>query len=283
MLKVALIQHQCSSEKKENIEKASAYIREASANGAKIICLPELFTSIYFCFEINEKYFREAEPIPGPTINSIRRVAEEQQVVVIAPIFEQTPASEFYNTATIIGPNGEIIGRYRKMSIPSTPSGTMIGMVGMEKYYFKPGNLGFPVFKTPFGVNIGVLICYDRHFPEAGRALALGGADIVFIPTATANGTKYLWEIELKSRAVENVYYIGAVNRVGYDIGGADFQRFYGGSMFVNPKGEVVSQAGSDNDEIVYADLDLSIIQKLRDAWGFFSNRRPDAYGVLCK
>ncbi len=278
MLKAAMIQQQCTVDKKENIEKAIGYIREASSNGAKIICLQELFNTIYFCYELDKKYYDWAETIPGHTIESISAIAKDESVVIIAPIYEHEIYGELYNTAVIIGPNGEIIGKYRKMSIPF-----VTGLLkGMEKFFFKPGNLGFPVFKTPFGVNIGILICFDRHFPEAARALALAGADIIFVPTATAGGTKYLWEIELRAHAVCNIYYVGGVNRVNKDIGGSD-NHFYGCSMFVNPKGEIVSQAGSENDQIIYADLDLSMIPELRNEWGFFRDRRPDAYGILCK
>jgi len=279
MIKAAMIQQQCSTEKEKNIEKAVGYIREASSNGAKIICLQELFNTIYFPFELDAKHFDAAEPIPGPTIDTIGRVAQEEKVVVIAPIYEKGIEGELYNSAAVIGPNGELIGKYRKNSIPFVPAG--LGIVGMEKYYFKPGNLGFPVFKTPFGVTIGILICYDRHFPEGARALALAGAEIVFIPTCTGGGTKYVWEIELKAHAIGNIYYVGGVNRVNYDIGGSETQAYYGSSMFVSPKAEIMSEAGSENDEIIYADIDVSVIPQMRTTWGFFRDRRPDIYGSL--
>lgn len=278
MVKAALIQQQCTLEKKENIKKAIGHIREASSKGAKIICLQELFNTIYFCYEANKKYYDWAEPIPGPTIDEIREVARTEKVVIVAPIYEMEMKGELYNTAVVIGPNGEIMGKFRKMSIPY-----MTGLIlGMEKFFFKPGNLGFPVFPTPFGINIGILICYDRHFPEAARALALAGADLVLIPTATAGGTRYLWEIELRAHAVDNIYYVGGVNRVGKDVGGSE-NLFYGSSLFVNPKGEILAQAGSDQDEIIYCDIDLSIISALRNEWGFFRDRRPDAYEIVCR
>ena len=284
MVKVAMIQQQCSTDKEKNIDKALTYIREASSNGAKIICLQELFSTTYFCNELNEKYFNLAETIPGPTINRIADVAKAEGVVVIAPIYERVIDGELYNTATVIGPKGEIIGKYRKMSIPFVVSGSM---KGMEKYYFKPGNLGFPVFQTPFGLRIGILICYDRHYPEAARALALAGADVVFIPTAAAGKTEYrklsMWEIELKAHAVINIYYVGGVNRVNYDIGSADSQAYNGSSMFVTPKGEIISQAGDQNDEVIYGEIDPSVSAELRNSRGFYRDRRPDAYGCLSK
>jgi N-carbamoylputrescine amidase len=284
MLRAAMIQQQCTLEKMKNIEKAIHYIKVASSNGAKIICLQELFNNIYFCHELNTRYYEWAEPIPGPTTDILSKVAQEENVVIIAPIYEREIHGELYNTAPVIGPNGEIIGKYRKMSIPFVTDvmGLTKPMKGMEKFYFKPGNLGFPIFKTPFGVNIGIMICYDRHFPEAARALALAGADIVFVPSATASRTKYLWEIELRAHAIANIYYVGGVNRVNKDIGGSE-NHFYGSSIFVSPRGEIIAQAGTENDEIIYADLDLSLVSGLRNEWSFFRDRRPDAYAVLCR
>lgn len=282
-IKVAMIQYQCSKDKNSNIKKAINSIRKASSNNAKIICLQELFNSEYFCYEINEKYFEYAEPIPGPSINKISKVAKELKVVVIAPIFEKEMGDVFYNTAPVIGTNGEIIGKYRKMSIPLT---TTELFESYEKYYMKPGNLGFPVFSTFFGINIGILICYDRHFPEAARILALKGADIIFIPTTTAGKTQYLWEIELKAHAVSNCCYIGGLNRVGADIGGrgrAFGHNYYGSSLFIDPMGNIISQAGDKKDEIIYAEIDTSISAHLKNEWGFFRYRRPDAYGPLCE
>jgi N-carbamoylputrescine amidase len=278
MIKAAMIQQQGHFEKERNIEKATRYVREATANGAKIVCLQELFNTIYFATETKPEYFDFAEPIPGPTIDRMCKVAQEEGIVLIAPIYERVIQGELYNTATVIGPNGDILGKYRKMSIPY-----VTGLVrGLEKYYFRPGNLGFPVFETPFGITIGILICFDRHFPEAARALALKGAELVLVPTATAAKTRYLWEIELRAHAIDNIYYVGGVNRVGKDEGGSEFH-FYGSSFFTDPKGEVIAQAGDEKDEIIYADLDMSIIPELRNDWGFFRDRRPDAYGDLVK
>lgn len=271
-----MIQQQCCLSKSENIEKAITYIKEAAKEKAKIVCLQELFNTIYFCTETKHEYFELAETIPGPTIKEMCEVAREEQIVLIAPIYERVMHGELYNTAVVIGPNGNIIGKYRKMSIPYVTG----LMKGLEKFYFRPGNLGFPAFDTPWGLKIGILICFDRHFPEAARALALHGADIVFVPTATASRTEYLWELELRGHAVANMYYVGGVNRVGKDIGGSELD-FYGRSMFVDPRGQIISQAGRESDEIIFADVDLSVIPELRNDWGFFRDRRPDAYGSL--
>jgi beta-ureidopropionase len=281
-IKAAMVQFQTSVSKDDNVKKAVSAIEKAAENGAKIICLHELFNTHYFCFEFDSKYYELAEPIPGPTTEKISDVARKEKVVVVAPMYEREKSGELYNSAAVIGPNGELIGKYRKMSIPFIDK----MMKGLEKYYFKPGNLGFPVFTTPFGVNIGILICYDRHFPEGARILGLNGADIVFVPTATAGGTGYLWEVELRAHAIANCYYVGGVNKVKADIGPDGKEQgnvFYGSSMFVNPKGEIISNASNDQDDIIYTDIDLSIGPDVKNEWGFYRDRRPDAYGPLCR
>jgi len=278
LTKAALIQFIGSSEKQKNIAKAKKYIAEAADNGAQIICLQELFNTTYFCYTENPDFWDLAEPIPGPAVDEMCQVAAKNRVVLVAPIYERAMKGELYNTAVVIGPDGQIMGKYRKMSIPLVKTKTL---VGNEKYYFKPGNLGFPVWQTPFGVNIGVMICYDRHFPEHARLLALNGADLVFVPTATAGMSRYLWEIELQAHAIDNIYYIGGVNRVGFDEGGSPDQKYYGSSYFADPKGKIISQAGDETDEIVYAEIDTGIIESVRNEWGFFRDRRPEMYGGL--
>ena len=278
LTKAALIQFTGASEKEKNIAKAKKYVAEAVANGASIVCLQELFNTIYFCYVENPDFWKLAEPIPGPTIDEMCKVAAEHRLVLVAPIYEKALKGELYNTAVVIGPDGQIMGKYRKTSIPlvKTPS-----LVGNEKYYFKPGNIGFPVWQTPFGVNVGVMICYDRHFPEHARLLALNGADLVFVPTATGGMSRYLWEIELQAHAIDNIYYVGGVNRVGYDQGGSTDQSYYGASFFTDPKGKILSQAGEDGDEIVYAEIDTAFIEDVRNEWGFFRDRRPEMYAEL--
>lgn len=280
LTRAAMIQFSGSSEKERNLEKARRFVGEAAANGARIVCLQELFNTIYFCFEENPAHYALAEPLDGPTVEAMCDLAAEHRIVLVAPIYEKEIKGELYNTAVVIDPQGEIMGIYRKSSIPmvKTPS-----LFGSEKYYFKPGNTGFPVWQTPFGVNIGVMICYDRHFPEHARLLALNGADLVLVPTATCGMSRYLWEIELQAHAIDNIYYVGGVNRVGKDDGGSPDQHYYGSSFFSSPKGEILAQAGDQDDEIVYADIDTGLIEQLRNEWGFFRDRRPDLYADLAE
>ena len=278
LTRAALIQFTGSQDTAANIAKATAYIGEAAGNGARIVCLQELFNSIYFCYTEDPAFWKLAEPVPGRTIDAMCAVAAEHGIVLVAPVYEKAQKGELYNTAVVIGTDGQIMGKYRKSSIPLVKTPTF---VGNEKYYFKPGNLGFPVWQTPFGVNVGVMICYDRHFPEHARLLALNGADLVFVPTATGSMARYLWEIELQAHAIDNIYYVGGVNRVGYDEGGSSDQRYYGASFFSDPKGRILAQAGEEGDEVVYADIDTGMIEDIRNEWGFFRDRRPDMYSGL--
>jgi N-carbamoylputrescine amidase len=278
LTKAALIQFSGAFEKEKNIEKAERYISEAVAAGAKIVCLQELFNTTYFCYTENPEFWSLAEPIPGPTIDRMCDVAKRHGIVLVAPVYEQAIKGELYNTAVIIDPDGQIMGKYRKTSIPMVKTASI---VGSEKYYFKPGNLGFPVWQTPFGVDIGVMICYDRHFPEHARLLALNGADLVFVPTATCGMSRYLWEIELQAHAIDNIYYVGGVNRVGKDEGGSPDQHYYGASFFADPKGRIIEQANETDDGIVYAEIDTGQIEDLRNEWGFFRDRRPEMYAEL--
>lgn len=277
-VKTALIQMTTEYDVEKNVQRAENHVREAASQGAKIVGLQELFNTVYFPFEMNPKHLDLAEPIPGPTIERMQKVAQEEGIVLLAPIYEKAMEGELYNSAPVIGPDGEIIGVYRKSSIPLVNTPTL---VGFEKYYFKPGNTGFTVFDTPFA-RIGILICYDRHFPEAARILALRGAQFLFVPTATCGMSRYLWELELRAHAVDNIYYVGGVNRVGKDTGGAE-SHWYGSSMFSDPKGQIIAQAGDQEDEILYAELDFSVMDQIRNEWGFFRDRRPDLYGDLCK
>lgn len=278
-LKAALIQMSTEYEKDKNIQKAENLVREAAGNGAQLVCLQELFNTIYFPFELNPKHLDLAEPIPGPTVERMQEVAREEQIVLVAPVYEKDMEGQLYNSAPVIGTNGELLGVYRKSHIPlvSTPS-----LTGIEKYYFTPGDTGFITFDTPWDVRFGILICYDRHFPEGARVLALKGAQLLLVPTATTGMSRYLWELELRAHAVDNIYYVGGVNRVGKDLGGATHQ-WYGSSLWSDPKGQIVAQAGDSADEIVYADLDFSVIPQIRNEWGFFRDRRPDLYGDLSR
>jgi beta-ureidopropionase len=265
-----------SDDKQSNVERGAELVRSAAAAGAQIICLPELATYVYFCYEINPQYLQIAEPVPGPSTEIMCRAAADAGAYVIFPLYETAGNGHLYNTAVVIGSDGEIKGLYRKNSIPLVKTPVM---TGIEKYYFRPGNLGYPVFPTELGVTLGVTICYDRHFPEGPRSLALAGADIVFVPTATANG-RQIWELELQGHAIANAFWVAGVNRVGQDKGGSDTP-FYGASVFIAPSGEVVAQANETEEEILHAEIDTEVSEQLRNDWGFFRDRRPDIYGAL--
>jgi N-carbamoylputrescine amidase len=282
MVKVAMVQFSGHSEKEENLQKILHYSAEAARNGAKIICHQELANTIYFCFEEDYKHYALAEPIPGPSTERVGEFAKQASVMVILPLYEKVIKGECYNSAAVISPDGKVIGKYQKNSIPLMK--TTDGPLGNEKFYFRPGRQGFPVFETPFGIRIGILICYDRHFPEAFRVLALQGADIIFVPTATYRQTiRDMWEVELRANAFMNVLYVGGVNRVGQDSGGAPERHYFGSSVFVDPKGTVISRASDREEQIIYADVDVDRIEDLRNRLGFYRDRRPEVYGLLCQ
>lgn len=254
------------------IEKHLGLIQQAADRGAQVCCLQEIFYGPYFCAEQETRWYDAAEPIPdGPTITLMRDVAKKHGMVMIVPIFEKEMSGVLYNTAAVIDERGEYLGKYRKHHIPHCHPGFW------EKFYFKPGNLGFPVFDTTFG-KIGVYICYDRHFPEGARELGLNGAEIVFNPSATVAGlSEHLWKLEQPAHAAANQYFVGAINRVGHEQPW-DIGEFYGTSYFCDPRGQIVTEASRDKDEVLVADLDLDMINEVRNVWQFFRDRRPEAY-----
>jgi beta-ureidopropionase len=278
MVKIAGIQFSGHVDKEVNVQTAIRLARDAAGRGAKIICLPELFSTMYFCVETRREYFDWAEPIPGPTIERMGQVARETGAVLICPIFERAGGT-YYNAAAIVGPDGRLIGKYRKSSIPFMDRARSSEPRGDEKFFFAPGDLGFPTFETPFA-RIGILICYDRHFPEAARVLGLGGAEIVFVPTNTTRMTRYLWDLELRAHAIANIYYVCGVNKVGVDVGGSA-RDHHGASLIANPRGEIMAEASATQEAIAMADVDLSLIAELRALWGYYRDRRPDLYGPL--
>jgi beta-ureidopropionase len=263
--------------KRAMLEKHEAYIAQAAAAGSQITCLQEIFYGPYFCAEQETKWYDSTERIPdGPTITRMRELARKHKMALIVPIYEIEQEGVYYNTAAVIDGSGNYLGKYRKTHIPHVAPGFW------EKFYFKPGNLGYPVFDLGFA-RIGIYICYDRHFPEGARALGLNGAEIVFNPSATVAGlSEHLWKLEQPAHAVANGYFIGAINRVGteapWNIG-----EFYGSSYFCDPRGQMVAQASRDKDEVLTADLDLDVIKQVRQTWQFFRDRRPDMYGDLVK
>ncbi len=262
------------------IAKHIAMIREAKTRGAQIVCLQEIFYGPYFCTEQTAKWYDSVEEIPnGPTTRIMQDLAKELGIVLVVPMYEQEFAGVYYNTAAVIDADGRYLGKYRKHHIPQVQAGPA-GCGFWEKYYFRPGNLGYPVFDTAFA-KVGVYICYDRHFPEGARALGLHGAEIVFNPSATVAGlSEHLWKLEQPAHAVANGYYVGAINRVGREAPW-NMGEFYGQSYLVNPRGEFVAMGSRDKDEIVIGVMDRDVIREVRNTWQFFRDRRPDSYGDL--
>jgi len=263
--------------KQANIEKNVGFIDDAAKLGVQALCMQEVFTTPYFCAEQEPRWYEAVEKIPdGPTVKLMQEVAKKHGMVLIVPIYEEEITGVYYNTAAVIDADGKYLGKYRKNHIPHTKPGFW------EKYYFKPGNLGYPTFETAVG-RIGVYICYDRHFPEGARALGLNGAEIVFNPSATVAGlSEYLWELEQPAHAVANGYFVGAINRVGHEQPW-DIGEFYGKSYFCNPRGKIIAQASRDSDELVVADLDLDQIREVRNVCQFYRDRRPETYNALVK
>jgi len=257
------------------LEKHLGMIDEAGQQGVQILCLQEVFNGPYFCPSQDPKWYDFAEAVPGPTTGLMQEYAKKYEMVIIVPVYERQQAGVYYNTAAVIDADGAYLVKYRKNHIPHT-SGFW------EKYFFKPGNLGYPVFQTRYA-KIGVYICYDRHFPEGARLLGLNGAEIVFNPSATVAGlSQYLWKLEQPAHAVANGYFLGASNRVGteppWNIG-----RFYGTSYFVDPRGNFLSVASEDQDELITADMDLEVIDEVRKVWQFYRDRRPETYGDMVR
>ena len=256
------------------LEKHLPMIHDAGKQGVQILCLQEIFNGPYFCPGQDRRWYDAAEPVPGPTVEKLAPLAAKYQMVMVIPVYEREQAGVYYNTAAIVDADGTYLGKYRKTHIPQT-SGFW------EKYFFRPGNLGYPVWKTRYA-TIGAYICYDRHFPEGARALGLAGAEIVYNPSATVAGlSQYLWKLEQPAHAVANGYFVGAINRVGteapWNIG-----KFYGSSYFVDPRGQIIGGCASeDQDELVVRTLEMDMIEEVRRTWQFFRDRRPDAYGPL--
>ncbi|MDH3529098.1 MAG: acyltransferase [Acidobacteriota bacterium] len=261
--------------KKANIDHQMTMVEEAASQGVQMLCFQEIFTTPYFCAEQETKWYEAVERIPdGPTVQMMQSVAKEKGMVLIVPIYEEEMSGIYYNAAAVIDADGKYLGKYRKNHIPHVAPGFW------EKFYFRPGNLGYPCFDTAFA-RIGVYICYDRHFPEGARALGLNGAEIIFNPSATVAGlSEYLWKLEQPAHAVANGYFVGAINRVGHEQPW-DIGEFYGQSYFCDPRGQIIAEASRDKDELVVADLDMDVIREVRNTWQFFRDRRPDSYGSL--
>ncbi len=283
VVKCGLIQatHACSTSepletiREANIAKHIPLIEQAAKEGVQIICMQEIFTGPYFCAEQTTRWYDSTEKIPdGPTTRLMQEIAKRHSMVIVVPIYEEESPGVYYNTAAVIDADGTFLGKYRKNHIPHVAPGFW------EKFYFKPGNLGYPVFKTAYA-DVGVYICYDRHFPEGARALGLNGAEIVFNPSATVAGlSEYLWKLEQPAHAVANAYFVGAINRVGHEQPW-DIGEFYGQSYFCDPRGQVLATASRDKTELITAELDFDKIREVRNTWQFYRDRRPETYSEL--
>ena len=281
-VRVGLIQMALKGETSESpgairekmIDAHVPFIEQAGADGVQVLCFQELFTHPYFPPSQDGKWYGAVERVPdGPTVRLMQEHAKKHAMVMVVPVYEEEMTGVYYNTAAVIDADGKYLGKYRKTHLPQVAG-------FYEKFFYKPGNSGWPVFDTAY-CNLGVYICYDRHFPEGWRALALNGAEYIVNPSATVAGlSRYLWELEQPASAVANGVFIGAINRVGeeapWNIG-----RFFGSSYVVNPRGEIVVQAGEGQDQLIFADIDLEEVREIRNLWQFYRDRRPEAYGDL--
>lgn len=275
IVNVGLVQQHWTGDKSSMIEASVEMARDAAAQGAQVLCFQELFYGPYFCQVQETEYFSYAEPVPdGPTVRLMCDLARELKMVLVVPVYEEEMPGVLYNTAFVVDADGSYLGKYRKHHIPQVKG-------FWEKFYFRPGNLGYPIFNTAVG-PIAVYICYDRHFPEGWRALGLGGARIVFNPSATSRSlSQYLWQLEQPAAAVANQYFVAAINRVGQEPLGDD--DFYGTSYVVDPRGRLVGEPASDaKDEVIVRACDMSMFDEVRNLWAFYRDRRPDSYSPLC-
>jgi N-carbamoylputrescine amidase len=282
-VKTGLVQMSCTNDKQQNLQKAIDKVKEAAAKGAQIICLQELFTSLYFCDVEDYEYFKLAEAIPGPSTEILGKLAAELNVVIIASLFEKRAQGIYHNTTAVLDADGSYLGKYRKMHIPDDPA-------YYEKFYFTPGDLGYKIFNTKFA-KLGVLICWDQWYPEAARITALMGAEILFYPTAigwatsqdeATNMEQYnAWQTIQRSHAIANAVHVASVNRVGFEQNGA--MKFWGGSFISNPFGTILYQASHEKEEIIIQEIDTDKTDSYRTHWPFMRDRRIDSYQPITK
>jgi N-carbamoylputrescine amidase len=288
---VGLIQMSCSPEPDDNVTRAVAHVRNAAKEGAKVICLPELFKTQYFCQREEHAFFDLAEPIPGPTTKVFSEIARELRVTIVVSLFEKRAPGVYHNTVAVMGPDGALEGIYRKMHIPDDP-------LYYEKFYFTPGDLGYKVFPTEEGAKIGTLVCWDQWYPEGARLTALRGANVLFYPTAIGwhpdekaeyGEAQYdAWRTVQRAHAISNGVYVAGVNRVGFETGNVRGNEatgkgleFWGGSFLADPFGVVIAQAGHEKEEILIGEIDLKKMEDVRRNWPFLRDRRIDTYGQI--
>jgi N-carbamoylputrescine amidase len=262
--------------KKAMVDKHLKLIKQAADKKVKVLCLQEIFYGPYFAAEQNTRWYQLAEKVPnGPTTKLMQGLAKKYKMVMVVPLYEEEQTGEYYNTAVIIDADGKYLGKYRKNHLPHCYPGFW------EKFYFRPGNLGYPVFNTRYA-KIGVTLCYDRHFPEGFRILGIKGAQIVFNPNATVSGlSEHIWKLVMPAHAAVNQYFVGVINRVGKEYWKTG--DFYGTSYFADPRGKIIAQANRNKDEVLVSDLDLNMIREVRDNWQFYRDRRPETYGEILK
>ncbi|MBM3572219.1 MAG: acyltransferase [Alphaproteobacteria bacterium] len=272
-MRAALIQTHASMDRTENLDRTDALLVQAKAKDATVVCLAECFATWFFPQRIDPKAQELAEPLDGPTMTRMRQTAKRLGLILIVSIYERAMAGELYNTTGLVDASGDLRGIYRKHHLPMSSHFN-------EKFYFRPGNTGFPVWDTAAG-RIGILICYDRHFPEAARMLGLHGAEYVFVPTATTRRgfSRSVWEPELRGHAIANGFFVGGVNRIGREFE----SDYYGASVFIDPIGQVVAQAAEDEEEVLVADLPRARLEEVRRIWPFYRDRRPEAYSNIVK
>ena len=262
--------------REQMLEAHQPLIAEAARRGVQVLSFQEVFHQPYFCPSQDVKWYRAAERIPdGPTVKLMQEIAAKHSMVIVVPIYEEEMTGVYYNAAAVIDADGTYLGKYRKTHIPQVAG-------FYEKFFFKPGNSGWPVFNTAY-CKLGVYICYDRHFPEGWRALALNGAEYIVNPSATVAGlSQYLWKLEQPAAAVANGVFVGAINRPGTE-GPWNIGRFYGSSYVCDPRGQILAEASEDKDELVVAEMDMDKVREVRDLWQFFRDRRPEMYGPLAQ
>jgi beta-ureidopropionase len=278
VLKLGLAQFRGSRHREDNVQAVRRLARKAAEQGSRLLCFHELANTIYPAFTEDPQLFAMAESEDGPSVGAARAVARECGLVMVYPFFEKD-GDRFFNTALIVGPHGETLGKYRKTSIPLT----RLLPRGSERYYFHYGDLGFPVVQTPFGIRVGVIICYERNLPEPARCVALGGADLLFVPVTTTERARSRWEVLLRARAIENIMYVAAASRVGEDVDGAPGVYYLGESLVIDPAGNVIGRGNPSNEDLVFADIDVQVVHERRKDWRFLDDRQPGQYEALVR
>ena len=276
MARIGVAQFTGSRDPEENAAAVHRLTLQAAEAGVNLLCFHELANTVYLPFAEDPELFALAEPEDGPSVTAAQALARQTEMVLVYPFFEED-GGRYYNSAVVFGPRGEKLTKYRKTSVPSS----RLLPDASERYFFEPGNLGFPVVDTPFGVRVGLIICYDRNLPEPARCVALNGAHLLFVPVTTTQLVRPWWELLLRTRAVENVLYLGAASRVGEDKGGSQGTHYIGESLIIDPRGEIIGHGSIQEEQVVWSELDMDLLQRQRKIWLFLEDRQPSQYGLL--